>query len=280
MASRSGRARIAGETVEIMQRGNYVLTSGSTVSIADELRAARRDTLLYTPEALELLLAQPPVRGAQATKISVENGTTFAAARRLAAEDPADDVLCLNFASAKNPGGGFLGGSQAQEEALSRQSGLYACINPMRAFYDANRVCRTCLYTEHLIYSPRVPVFRDDEDELLPQPFLTSIITSPAVNAGAVRKNEPERIAEIEPTMRSRIERIFAVAQRHQHRTLVLGAWGCGVFRNDPAVIARLFHEALTSARFAGIFRRIVFAVLDWSDEKTFIGPFEREFGG
>jgi len=69
----------------------------------------------------------------------------------------------LNFASAKNPGGGFLGGGSAQEESLARSSGLFPCINQMQQMYETNRAYRSCLYTDHMIYSPRVPVFRDDE---------------------------------------------------------------------------------------------------------------------
>ncbi|MCZ7684092.1 MAG: TIGR02452 family protein [Sandaracinaceae bacterium] len=71
---------------------------------------------------------------------------------------------------------------------------------------------------------------------------------------------------------------MLAVAAHHGHDALVLGAWGCGVFRNDPTEVAGLFGEAL-EGRFAGAFARVVFAVLDSSEERRFIGPFERRFG-
>ena len=58
---------------------------------------------------------------------------------------PPGDVVCLNFASTKNPGGGFLRGSQAQEESLARASGLYACISPMTGYYDTTRNQPSCL---------------------------------------------------------------------------------------------------------------------------------------
>src|SRR6185437_10556724 len=110
-------------------------------------------------------------------------------AGRLLRDEGADRVLALNFASARHPGGGFLKGSQAQEESLARASGLYACIAPLRGMYDANHRFRSCLYTDHLIYSPDVPVFRADNDSLLDHPYPVSFVTAPAVNAGAVRTN-------------------------------------------------------------------------------------------
>ena len=58
---------------------------------------------------------------------------------------------------------------------------------------------------------------------------------------------------------------------------LVLGAWGCGAFGNDGRLIARLFHEAI-DGEFRGVFQEIVFAITDWSDDKKFIGPFQKAF--
>lgn len=147
-------------------------------------------------------------------------------------------MACLNFASAKNPGGGFLGGSQAPEASLARSSGLYACISPMEGYDAANRSCGTPLYTDHMTYSPGVPVFRDDAGRLLDEPYLVSFITAPAVNAGAVSKNRPAEVPQILPVMRRRAEYTLKVALDNGEKHLVLGAWGCGVFRNDPAGVA------------------------------------------
>jgi uncharacterized protein (TIGR02452 family) len=100
------------------------------------------------------------------------------------------------------------------------------------------------------------------------------------VNAGAVRRNEPANAGRIGPVMRSRTAKVLAVARDRGHDALVLGAWGCGVFRNDPAAVAGWFREHLTGeGAFVGAFRRVAFAVLDWSDDRHFIGPFERAFG-
>ena len=264
MANRKQRAATAADTLVILDRGTYP-SDGTEVSIAGSLARMREGTRLYSPESIKTLVdsLEPPV--ARETRIDVLNCTTFSAARSLW-EAHGIEPLCLNFASAKNPGGGFRSGSQAQEEALARASGLYDSISRQMAYYDVNRACRTCLYTDHAIYSPSVPVFRDDNDVLLASPYPVAIVTMPAVNAGALGRNEPERQGEIAPTMERRVRAVLGIARHHGHGSLVLGAWGCGVFGNDPRQMASWFRDAIVDDdRFRGAFDRIVFAVLDFS---------------
>jgi uncharacterized protein (TIGR02452 family) len=211
----------------------------------------------------------------------VVNETTLHAARRLLAGEAGLRVLALNFASARHPGGGFLRGSQAQEESLTRASGLYGCLSAFREMYDANARFPSCLYTDHMIYSPDVPVFRDDEDTLLECPYPLSFVTAPAVNIGALRTNEPDSLGQVEPVMLSRMEKLLSVAVVHRHDALVLGAWGCGVFGNDPERVAGWFRRHLTGdGLFRRAFRTVVFAVLDRTEGRSMIRPFERQFGG
>jgi uncharacterized protein (TIGR02452 family) len=288
MANRTQRATIAAETLAIVDQGWYHTANGQRVEIGPPLTTAIERSVHYQPADLDSVLAERDRRAAARTMagltsqltIRVVNATTLAAARHLVDADPTVDPLCLNFASAKNPGGGFLGGSQAQEESLARASGLYATLRRFPAMYDANRACDTCLYLDHMIYSPQVPVFRDDDDRLLDRPYLASFLTAPAVNRGAVEKNEPENLHRVEPTMLARIEKLLSLAVTHGHDTLVLGAWGCGVFRNDPATVAGWFHRHLVcNSAFAGAFRKIVFAVLDREESLSTYRVFAERFG-
>jgi uncharacterized protein (TIGR02452 family) len=280
MSKRSTRALIAQETVEILARGWYKAPDGRTVAVAQDAASARDHSRHYSPGDFGAVFRRrDAVLGAigerAPTKFRVVNSTTLAACRQLLTEG-FEEVACLNFASAKNPGGGFLNGSQAQEESLARASGLYPCIAPLRAMYDANRQSPSCLYSDHMIYSPRVPVFRDDEDVLLDEPYHVSIITSPAVNVGALAKHEWPLIAS---TMLSRIEKVLSVAVAHEHTALVLGAWGCGVFRNDPSDVARWFRQHLCdSPVFRNAFRTVVFAVFDLTADQHALRPFAEVF--
>ena len=279
MTSRNQLAEMARATLAILDAGSYAAPDDTRVEIAEAMTYARTHSVHYAPVAFAEVFRRRDERLAPAprfaTSFEVVNRTTLAEAHRLHQLDPSADVLALNFASARHPGGGFLGGAKAQEESLARSSGLYPCIAQMRAMYDANRAQRSCLYSDHMIYSPRVPVIRDDEGELLARPYPVSFVTAPAVNAGAVHEQEH---SEIEPTMFRRMEKVLSLAVLHGHRRLVLGAWGCGVFKNDPARVAALFHHHLVEGVFRGAFEKVVFAVTDWSPERRFIGPFEAQF--
>ncbi len=259
-------------------------TAGQTVTIDELLQNAVANTTHYGPNAFDDVFAARDAAlqqstGVTETRFEVINTTTLAAARSLVDKDPSRRVVCLNFASAKNPGGGFLSGSQAQEESLARATGLYACINGVREYYDTNRECGTCLYTDHMIYSPDVPAFRDDRDELLSAPYSVSIITAPAVNAGALAKSQPDQIEKIANTMIHRIEKVLALAVAHGHRSIVLGAWGCGVFKNDPRNVAEWFHDRLcTQVTLRYAFDRVIFAILDTTTDLDIIRPFQDRF--
>ena len=267
MANRSNLARIAAETVAITQSGTYAAPSGRTVSMRDAVQTACETAVLITPGDARSLPSRADRFVASRsfrTTFEVRNEATLAAARRLVARYGPDRVAALNFASAKNPGGGFLNGSQAQEESLARASALYATLRRHMAYYDANRHYRSLLYTDHMIVSPRVPVFRGDDDRLLEEPYEVTILTSPAPNAAAIMKNEPRSMDRIEETFRDRMEQVLAAAVVFDQTAFVLGAWGCGVFANDPAMVARLFGEfLLDDGAFATAFEHVTFAVLD-----------------
>jgi uncharacterized protein (TIGR02452 family) len=225
----------------------------------------REATSLYTPEVLESILESIPIRPEAQSRpvVSVHNCSTLRAARLLI-EEGVTNPLCLNFASATSPGGGFLRGAQAQEECLVRATGLYQSLTAGMPFYHANRSRLTALYTNHIIYSPMVPAFRADDNSTIAEPYHVSFVSSPAVNAFSMRMNEASKFGMIAEVMKTRIRLILAVARERSHKALVLGAWGCGAFENDPSDIASWFAEALfEDGRFAGAFDRIVFGVLD-----------------
>lgn len=272
--SRSKRSGIAKDTLQILEQGYYIL-SDSKIDIQEDQSYAVDRTMLYTPEDSDLILSKYQQEDQSlSTTYKVINQTTLDATRDLIAQGIADPFV-LNFASAKNPGGGFLGGSQAQEESIARATGLYPCQLKAENYYKTHRGLRTCLYTDTMNYSPQVPILKDEIGNLLPQYVKASILTSAAVNTGVVKRKEPNNIAQILPIMRGRIRKVLAIAAEHQHKALVLGAWGCGVFQNDPEEIAQLFAEEL-NGDFKDQFEQVVFAI--YSKNERFIKPFERLF--
>lgn len=281
--SRSKRKLLAGETLKILDAGKYKTRNGRSVTLRAEQNAAVAGSKLYRPEDFDSVHAQAEKLLASRSKsalnsLSVEPATTFAASRTLT-EAGAERVICLNFASAKNPGGGFLGGSQAQEEALARASGLYPCLSANFAYYQFNRSLGGSVYSNHMIYSPDVPVFRDDKDDLMDEIHLVSIITAPAVNVGALPASQRKNKQLISDHMLERTEHVLALALTEGYTHLVLGAWGCGVFRNDPRHVAGYFkHFLAPEGKYARAFEQVVFAVPDFPSSLANYKAFEAVF--
>jgi uncharacterized protein (TIGR02452 family) len=251
--------------VEASQDGYYVNSSGERVDWRDSVegaRAARRSIPPYDR------LPAPEPRTEPETRVQVANETTLQASRRLV--DAGLSPLTLNFANGVHPGGGFLQGALAQEEALCRSSALYLTLagDPM---YDFHARPPQPDSTDWAIYSPDVPVFRTDDGTTLERPWLLSFVTSAAPYAPAIGQPESGDL------LRKRILRILAIAAAYGHQALVLGAWGCGAFGNDPVRTAKDFRQALEDD-FAGSFSHVVFAVTDWSLGRKFLGPFRDVF--
>lgn len=251
--------------LEITREGAYSSPSGERVDIRPLLQAALRERVSIPPDAP--LPARAHERGSE-TWVQVRNETTMAAGCQLVAAGRR--TLALNFANGVAPGGGFLHGARAQEEVLCRSSALFATLegDPM---YDAHRSRLDRESSDWAILSPHVPFFRHDDGTPLAAPFLLSVLTCAAPVATKV--GQP-RAGDL---LAKRIERVLAIAEAWEYDCLVLGAWGCGAFGNDPARTARDFRAALEGP-FRGAFREVVFAITDWSPERRFLGPFREVF--
>lgn len=269
---------VASQTLQILEAGYIVTPDGERLSLQPALSQAIEGTRLYTPEEAAQALEDLVDGSGRAPIIQVTDETTQVAARRLVVNEAIADLVLLNFASARNAGGGFLSGAKAQEEDLTRCSGLYPCLLTQPRYYVVNRQKTSVLYTDHIIYSPAVPWFRTRSRDAPDVVFQASVISAPAPNAGVELERDPQSGPRIEETLRRRAGLVLAVAAHEGHRNVLLGAWGCGVFRNNPAQVADAFAEWLGSKRFAGLFDRVVFAVYDTSKERTTLKAFEQRF--
>ncbi|WP_241329998.1 TIGR02452 family protein [Chryseobacterium arthrosphaerae] len=259
-------------TLDILARKYYINEQNETIYIENELETCKKGTVLYSPEQLsEMAEATMPETDFE-TQFETWKCSSLKAILQLAEEENQEKLMCLNFASAKNPGGGFINGAEAQEESLARTSGLHESLLQAWDYYTIHRNMESCFYTDNMIYSPKIPVFRKDKGELLNKPVLCNFITSPAVNAGVVKKQEPERAGEILDAMDVRTDKMLSLALHQGNEVLILGAWGCGVFKNDPKEIAGLFKKYL-HGKYKNKFKRVVFAVLTKKEEM--LKPFE-----
>jgi uncharacterized protein (TIGR02452 family) len=182
MSNGGDRKAIARDTVVACEAGGYTNRAGERVELAALIADAVDGTRVVDRGAV----ARVDIPGDRAGAIEVTDESTVEAILRLAGTAA---VGVLNFASAKNPGGGFLGGAQAQEESLARASALYPCLCACNDdFYARNRHHGSALYLDLAIISPDVPWFRDDTGAWLPAPVLATVITCPAPNLSALRQ--------------------------------------------------------------------------------------------
>ncbi len=196
-------------------------------------------------------------------KITVTNSDTYAAAKKF------DSVLAMNFANAHQPGGGFRAGANAQEEALCRCSTLYRSITSDKAkeMYTYNNTHVSKVESDYMLISKDVLVFRNENLELLEEPFKTSVVTIPAPNRRGAAFFASSSL--IEETFRRRIRIMVKAAIERGYKNMVLGAWGCGAFGNKPTEVARYFKEIIVDEGYGRFFDEICFAIYGSEDGRN-----------
>ena len=269
------RKEIAQDTLRVLEQGYFINPNGEKIDIAEAQKKAEEGTVCYTPAMSDEILAHDFKNEAKSTQFQVSERAIMREVSDMH-EKGFENVVCLNFASAKNPGGGFLNGAEAQEESIARSTGLYPCQLNAREYYEVNRGTKSCFYTDYMIYSPAVPIVKKPNSRPSDALKTISIITAPAVNLGVVKHREPGRLDEVEGVMKRRIRKVLAIALHHGHTNIILGAWGCGVFRNSPNAIAAYFKEVIDTD-YKNAFERIHFPI--FSRNPKMIAPFLEAFG-
>lgn len=186
-----------------------------------------------------------------------------------------DSVALLNFASYKNPGGRFLDGSIAQEEAICHDSALYNILSNDRfykEFYIPNKKrLNKGLYHSNMIYTPKVPFIRDNKI------LKCDVITCAAPNKRVATGYQRLDTSYVDNAIKHRIRSILASANVNSVECLILGAFGCGVFRNNPSGVSSIFRELL-AGEFSGAFKYVIFAIPD-KDSRNY-REFKEVFSG
>ena len=228
-------------------------------------------TKCYQPDDYPAIELRPASSG----NITVTRHSTFEAAQKLIIAYPEKRIAVLNFASATNPGGGVKKGSSAQEEALCRCSTLFPVLNQERMwdqYYRKNRAEHNTLHNDACIYSPSIIVFKTPTAFPVIMPseewFEVDVISCAAPN---LRKDVRNRYnvesgdavsvsdEELYNIHLKRAKHIMAVAAANKVDILVLGAFGCGAFANNPDIVARAFFDALKD--YISYFDLVEFAV-------------------
>lgn len=240
--------------------------------LAEAIAASRAGTVFYPADEYPEIKKAPGERPAE---ISVTAERTLEAAKRLLKKHNGKRAAVLNFASATRPGGGVEKGSAAQEEAICRCTTLYPCLKTDRLysqFYSMHRSLGDTRYTDACVYTPGIISLKSDTRFPEPVPegerFTVDVITCAAPNLREKPYNSmnPGRgtpvkagAAELLEIHRKRGAHILDIGAANGADVLVLGAFGCGAFRNDPNIVARAYKEIIPE--YGKYFDEIVFAV-------------------
>ncbi|MCR5822908.1 MAG: TIGR02452 family protein [Lachnospiraceae bacterium] len=256
--------------------------------LSDSVAAAKQNTTVFYEDDY------PDFNAAKTknTRITVTGDRSYQAAMRLHKDNPGAKIAVMNFANAFHAGGGVAKGSSAQEESLCRTSTLYPLLyrRTLRdSFYKHHNDLHTPRATDSLIYTEGVIVCKTDEDlpKRMPKEdwVKVDVITIAApdlrdksnqhaslVNGGTYMSN-----AELFGYHVKRAIHMLTCAAAKGADILVLGAFGCGAFRNDPEVVARAYKAALQE--FPKVFERIEFAVYCPPGGNTNYEVFKRVLG-
>lgn len=245
--------QIAKETMRITEEGKYRF-DGREIFLPKE---DYEEVIVITPEEGQGFLANgiSSYKSSEMCGIKVINADSFQAGREY------DNPLVMNFANAHNPGGGFRIGANAQEEALCRCSTLYASINSNKAseMYKYNNTHMSRVESDYMLISPKVAVFRNEKYEMLSEPVMMGVVTVPAPNRyGAALLAGKELIKK---TFLTRIRIMLAAAAKYGYKNIVLGAWGCGAFGNNPNDVAEYFRQVIIDEDYGRCFDEICFAI-------------------
>ena len=260
----------------------------TVTKLKDSVLKSCKETKVY----LETQSLQLINRDLVDTEVLVTKDRSFEAARKLI-ESGYNKVCVHNFASATNPGGGVTKGSSAQEECLCRVSTLYASlVQPkcMDNFYKPHRK-QNAIHNADCIYTPNVTVFKTDTSNPVimkeTEWYDVNVITCAAPNLRQNTRNrfnideskEPVKLTDKEllDIHKVRLQRIVDIAYENGNECLVLGAFGCGAFQNNPNIVARATKEILKDNE--GKFKKVIIAVYCNPNDENNYNVFKRSLG-
>lgn len=281
--------KVFAETEGAIVRGEYSRPDGPRKFLVSRIDLEEVD--YFAADEVEELIDEADERLADklgdGCELAVQELDSLVAALQVQAkrdaQGDADEtpVLVLNFANAYFAGGNMHIGKYAQEGELCRRSTLFASISSDEAhpYFDDNHDLGGSLYTNGLLVSPHVEVFREVGYLTMETPVVVAAISSPAPY---VKNLEGVTDEELYDLLLTRIKGILAVAAQEGYKHIILGAWGCGTNDNDPVVVARAFHEALDTplagATYANLFETVIFAITEPAGGSSNLEPFRAEF--
>jgi len=267
-AQKKMRAEIFKETQSACKNG--FLVGGKELKISKTALKKMQDgtKVIVTPSAIKAKANK------QKTDVEVINDVTSGVAQDL--QKKGFKVVILNMANKDTPGGGAKSGARAQEECLFRESNAFQSLYPSENSTLAKQLQNGKYEVPEFgaIYSPSVTLLRKPQEAgfAFQKPFEVDMISNAAYNlSNGVLQHYKSK-------MKAKIRAILRVADGTGHDAVVLGAHGCGAFKNDPQVVSKLFKKVLKEPEFSGVFRKVAFAIIDDQNSNGNLATFKKAF--
>ena len=237
------------DTLSILDKGYYLV--GNKKKKLKLSRVEMETADVYLPEDIQVISEFKDLKHVHVLGrcgYGCENMDSFSLARKRSeqlsydlGEEGTKPILVLNLANPVNPGGGVRRGAKAQEEDLCRKSSLLLSLESRNAlpYYEYNRSLNTYMGSDAIIINPQVEIIKDENGNLLEDSVIVAVMTCAAPML--IDGMEGMTQSEYETMMYDRITGMLNVAAYLGYKHLVLGAFGCGAFRNDARVVSDLF---------------------------------------
>ena len=182
-----------------------------------------------------------------------------------------NQIAVLNFANPVHPGGGVRHGAKAQEEDLCRRSSLLLSLEngSSKEYYEYNKHCDRFLSSDAIIMSSKVEIIKDENYMPLPESIVLNVITCAApiyhIKFVADSSKREDIRKQYYNLFYRRIVHMLKCSAYFGYQNLILGAWGCGAFGNDPQVVSNLFLRALENKDFMDVPMKDYFCCIDFA---------------
>lgn len=175
----------------------------------------------------------------------------------------------LNLADDSFPGGCVDFGSGAQEESIFRRSNYFKSLDIKFYPLGPNNI------NSQAIYSPGITIFKESENnnwKIILKPYQLDFIACPGIKFPILESGNFSK--EDELTLENKIRLIFQIAYLNNHRSIVLGALGCGAWKCPANQVAKIFKKIIKE--WYGVFELIVFAILKPSPSMYLLNDIHR----
>ena len=195
------------------------------------------------------------------TRLYLLEKDTMSAVDIIKKENKNANVCILNFSDYKVPCGLFRKGDVAQEESICHATNLYNELFHNYSWYTVHeKTMNHGMYQDESILSENITIMRKNYEDIQSETVTVDVLTCAAPNKSPIIRYKKYLCEECDAAMIKRIDYVLNMMCYKPYDAIILGAYGCGVFHNDPELVSKTFLTLLRT-KYKGVFKNVVFAI-------------------